>query len=375
MAGNLTIQEVKTNSDLMKFIKFPFKLYKNDKLWVPPLISEEKKLFNRGKNPFWKHADFQAFLAIRDGEIVGRVAGLIDERHNEVHKDKVGFFGFFESINDQEVAKALLDAVKEWIKGKGRNIFRGPMSPSQNDIFGILIEGLEYPPQIMMPYNPPYYKELLENYGLAKAKDMLSFYKDSNVGIPARIKRISEITRKRTKVTVRPMDTKHLDRDVEIIKDLYNKAWELNWGFVPLTDEEMDDVYKKLLKFYEPDLVLIAEVEGKPVGVGISVPDINQVLIKIKNGKLFPFGIFKFLWYKRKINCVRCMIFGLLKEYRKTGIPLVMFEETEKNGLRHGYMQAEIGWNLEDNDAINQFDSQIGGRIYKRQRVYQMPIK
>ena len=203
---------------------------------------------------------------------------------------------------------------------------------------------------------------------------MLSFFKDSKVGIPQRIKRLSEITRKRTKVIVRPIDPKHLDRDVAIIKDLYNKAWELNWGFVPLTDEEMDDVYKKLVKFYEPELVLIAEVEGKPVGVGISVPDINEVLIKM-NGRLFPFGILKFFWYKRKIITVRSMIFGLLKEYRKTGIPLVMFEETEKNGLKNGYTQAEIGWNLEDNDSINQFDSQIGGRIYKRQRVYQMPIK
>jgi GNAT superfamily N-acetyltransferase len=374
MAGNLTILEVKSNSDLKKFIMFPFKLYKKDKRWVPPLISEEKILFNRGKNPFWKHAEYQAYLAIRDGEVVGRVAGIIDERHNEIHKDKVGFFGFFEAINDKEVTKALLDAAKEWIKGKGRKIFRGPMSPSQNDIFGVLIEGLEYPPMIMMPYNPPYYKELMESYGLAKAKDMLSFYKDSKVGIPQRIKRLSEITRKRTKVVVRTIDTKHLDRDVAIIKDLYNKAWELNWGFVPLTSEEMDDVYKKLVKFYEPELVLIAEVGGKPVGVGISVPDINQVLIKL-NGRLFPFGIIKFFWYKRKINTVRCMIFGLLKEYRKTGIPLVMFEETEKNGLKNGYTQAEIGWNLEDNDSINQFDSQIGGRIYKRQRVYQMPIK
>jgi len=374
MAGNLTILDVKTKSDLKKFIMFPFKLYKKDKCWVPPLISEEKILFNRGKNPFWKHAEYQAYLAIRDGEVVGRVAGLIDERHNEIHKDKVGFFGFFEAINDKEVTSALLDAAKEWVKDKGRKIFRGPMSPSQNDIFGVLIEGLEYPPMIMMPYNPPYYKELMEGYGLAKAKDMLSFFKDSKVGIPQRIKRLSEITRKRTKVIVRPMDTKHLDRDVAIIKDLYNKAWELNWGFVPLTNEEMDDVYKKLVKFYEPELVLIAEVEGKPVGVGISVPDINEVLIKM-NGRLFPFGILKFFWYKRKIITVRSMIFGLLKEYRKTGIPLVMFEETEKNGLRNGYTQAEIGWNLEDNDAINQFDSQIGGRIYKRQRVYEMPIK
>lgn len=374
MAGNFTIQEVKSSSDLMKFIKFPFTLYKGYKNWVPPLISEEKILFNREKNPFWKHADYQAFIAIRDGKVVGRVAGLIDDRHNEVHKDKVGFFGFFECIEDQEIANALLDTAKVWVKNKGKDTFRGPMSPSQNDIFGILVEGLEYPPMIMMPYNPPYYKDMMEKYGLVKVKDMLSFYKDSNVGIPPRVKRISEITRKRTKVTVRSIDTKNLANELAIIKDLYNKAWELNWGFVPLTNEEMDDVYHKLIKFYEPELVLIAEVEGKPVGVGISVPDINQVLIKL-NGRLFPFGLIKFLMYKPKIKGVRCMIFGLLKEYRKTGIPLVLFEETEKNGLKHGYTYAEIGWNLEDNDAINQFDSQIGGRIYKRQRVYQMPIK
>lgn len=374
MSGNLTVLEVKNNSDLKKFIMFPFILYKNDKNWVPPLISEEKVLLNRDKNPFWKHAEYQAFIAVRDGQVVGRVAGLIDERHNEIHKDKVGFFGFFESLNEQEIANALLDAAKAWVKSKGRNEFRGPMSPSQNDIFGVLIEGLEYPPMVMMPYNPLYYKDLMEGYGLEKAKDMLSFFKDSKVGIPSRIKRIAEITRKRTKVVIRPIDTKNMERDLAIVKDLYNKAWELNWGFVPLTNEEMDDVYKKLTQFYEPDLVLIAEVQGKPVGIGISVPDINEVLIKMK-GRLFPFGFFIYLMNKKKIKSVRSLIFGFLKEYRKTGIPLVMFEETEKNGLKHGYTQAEIGWNLEDNDAINQFDSQIGGRIYKRQRVYQMPIK
>jgi hypothetical protein len=353
---------------------YPFKLYKDYENWVPPLISEQKKLFNRDKNPFWKHADYQAFLAYRDGEIVGRVAGLVDERHNEFHKDKIGFFGFFESIHDDEVTRQLLDAAKEWIKSKGKDTLRGPMSPSQNDIFGILIEGYDHPPKLMMPYNPPYYKELMENYGLKKAKDMLSFYKDSKVGIPPRIKRIADIARRRTKVNVRTLDTKNLNRDVEVIKDLYNKAWELNWGFVPMTSEEMDDAYAMLKQIYDPELILIAEVKGKPVGLGITVPDINEALIKI-NGKLFPFGLFKLLWYKKRIKSCRSLIFGFLKEYRNTGIPLVVFEETEKNGLRNGYEWGEIGWNLEDNDAINQFDSQIGGRIYKRQRVYETPIK
>lgn len=170
------------------------------------------------------------------------------------------------------------------------------------------------------------------------------------------------------------MDTKNIDRDVAIIKEIYNKAWELNWGFVPLTTEEMDDVYENLVKIYDPELVIIAEVKGKPVGVGITIPDINEVLIHL-NGRLLPFGIFKFFWYKRKIKSARAMIFGLLIEYRNTGIPLVMFEATELNGIRNGFIEGEIGWNLEDNDAINQFDSQIGGRIYKRQRVYEIPIK
>jgi hypothetical protein len=374
MSGGVIIKEVKTKSDLMKFIKFPFKLYKGDKNWVPPLISEQKKLFNRDYYPFWKHADYQAFLAYRNGEIVGRVAGIIDDRHNEFHKDKVGFFGFFEAINDDEVTKELLDAAKEWIKSKGRNVFRGPMSPSQNDIFGVLIEGLDKPPAIMMPYQPPYYTNLREKYGLKKAKDMLTFFKDCHVGIPKRVKRLADISRKRTGVVVRTLDPKNLERDVAILKDIYNEAWELNWGFVPMTDEEMDHTVIDLKKFYDPDLIVIAEVKGKPVGIGISIPDINEVLIHL-NGRLFPLGILKFLLYKRKIKTTRSMVFGLLKEYRKTGIPLIMFEETEKNGLAKGYVQGEIGWNLEDNDAINQFDSQIGGRIYKKMRVFEMHIK
>jgi hypothetical protein len=365
MAGNITIKEVKNKKDLMKFIKFPYKLYKKDKNWVPPLIIEEKKMFNRDKNPFWKHAEYQAFLAYRDGEIVGRVAGLIDERHNEFHKDKVGFFGFFEAINDEEVTRLLLNAAKEWVKANGRKKLRGPMSPSQNDIFGVLIEGNDMPPKILMPYNPLYYKDLMESYGMKKAKDMLSFYKDGRAGIPPRVKRIADIARRRTKVHIRTMDTKNIDRDVAIIKEIYNKAWEINWGFVP---------YKKLIQFYDPELVIIAEVKGKPVGVGITIPDINEALIHL-NGRLLPFGIIKYLWYKRKIKSVRGLIFGLLTEYRNTGISLVMFEETDVNGIRNGFIEGELGWNLEDNDAINQFDSQVGGRIYKRQRVYEIPIK
>jgi hypothetical protein len=241
-----------------------------------------------------------------------------------------------------------------------------------NDECGFLLEGFDASPVIMMPYNPPYYLEFCERYGFEKAKDLYAYLK-GEVGVVGRIAKLVERVKKKEHVVVRPIDMRQFDREVAIIKEIYNAAWELNWGFVPMTDREMDLMAKELKPIAEPELVLIAEVSGQPVGVSISLPDYNQVLKRL-NGRLGPINLLKFLYYRRKITGLRGVLFGLKKEYRRTGINVVMYYETEMRGARLGYRWCEMSWNLEDNHLINRFDEAIGGKLYKKYRIYEKAI-
>jgi GNAT superfamily N-acetyltransferase len=252
-------------------------------------------------------------------------------------------------------------------------VMRGPVNPSMNDECGFLLEGFDKPPVAMMTYTPPYYLELAEQYGFKKAKDLYALIKTLKDGVPARMERIIEKIKKNTAVRLRPLDMKNFGRDIQYLKDIYNSAWEKNWGFVPMTSEEMDLAAEKLKQFVKPELVLFAEINGKPIGVAVSIPDINQVLSKI-NGKLGPVGIFKFLYYRNKIDGIRALLGGVKKEYRNTGIISVLYYETEKAALRLGYKWCELGWNLEDNDLINKFDEAIGGKVYKKYRICEIDL-
>lgn len=367
----IDLKVVKTKDDLSKFIKLPWKIYKDDMYWVPPLIAEVEELLNRDKNPFWKHADRELFLALKDKEVIGRIAAVIDDNHNNFHNEKTGFFGFFECINDSEVADILLNNAKEWCKSKGMNLLRGPISPSTNDEWGLLIEGFDSSPVIMMPYNPEYYRDLLERYGLKKAKDLFAFIKKA--GVPERIAKLVQRVKRKHNVTVRQIDMKHFDRDVQIIKDIYNSAWEKNYGFVPMTEDEMNLMAKKLKPMAIPPLILFAEINGEPVGSSITIPDYNQILKKL-NGKLNLIGILKYLYYKNKVDGTRSIVFGIKKEHRSTGINTVLYYETEMAGLKLGYKWCELSWNLEDNDLINKFDEAVGGKLYKKYRVFEVSI-
>ena len=249
----------------------------------------------------------------------------------------------------------------------------GPVNPSMNDENAFLLEGFDKPPSVMMPYTPPYYLTLAEQYGFKKAKDLFSFIKYAKDGIPPRVEKMINRIKKRTNVKVRPFSMKNFDRDVQYLKNIYNAAWEKNWGFVPMTDEEIDITGKKLKQFVEPKLVLFAEMEGQPVAVTVTVPDINQILKKL-NGRLGPIEMLKFLYYKNKITGARSLIGGVMKEYRETGIIAVLYYETEKANLKLGYEWCELGWNLEDNDLINRFDEAIGGKLYKKYRIYEKEI-
>jgi len=369
----IEIASVKTKKDLDIFLKLPWAVYKDLPNWVPPLLSEAAEILDTVKNPFWEHARRELFLAREDGRPVGRIAAIVDDSHNVFHGDKTGFFGFFECANNPEAAAALFDEAKKSLKTSGMSVMRGPVNPSMNDECGFLLEGFDRPPAAMMPYTPPYYLELAEQYGFKKAKDLYAFIKPLKDGVPERMEKIIERIKKNTAVKVRPLDMKNFARDIGYLKDIYNAAWEKNWGFMPMTSREMDLAAVKLKQFVRPELVLFAEINDKPVGVSVTIPDINQVLARL-NGRLGPIGLLKFLYYRNRIDGIRALIGGVRKEYRNTGIISVLYHETEKAAVRLGYKWCELGWNLEDNDLINKFDEAIGGKLYKKYRIYEMPV-
>ncbi|MEA1987222.1 MAG: GNAT family N-acetyltransferase [Candidatus Marinimicrobia bacterium] len=370
----MKIIKVNDKKTMKKFIHMPWKIYKNDKNWVPPLLIGEKEKFNKNKFPFFEHSEADFFIAEKDGKIVGRIAGIKNNRHLDVYKDDVGFFGFFESIDDQNVANALLDKACNWLKNRGLKYVRGPENYSQNEEVGLLIDAFDSPPVVMMTYNPPYYKKLIENYGFKKEMDLYAYNLENVTHIPARLKRAVHLLKKKYNYRIRKVNLKKLDSEVKKIKTIYDSAWSENWGAVPFTDAEINHIKKELVQILDPDLAYIAEIDGKPVGVGLSIPNINEAIIKT-NGRLFPFGLLKLLWHKRKIKSVRVIILGILPNQRHKGIDTALYYETFKNGIKNGYTSGEMSWILENNYPMrNALEKIYGSKIYKTYRIYQRPI-
>jgi len=371
--NTVRIVKVTSKKDLRAFIKFPWEVYKGDPNWVPPLIMDVKEKLDKKKNPFFEHSEMELFLAYKNGKITGRIAAIVDNNHNEFHDEKVVFFGMYECLDDLETTQALLDQVAAWGLERGLSTFRGPMNLSMNDECAFLLEGFDSPPMIMMTYNPRYYLDLMEKCGLVKAKDLYAFYMDATEHMVKRIQGIVNEIKKKTGVSLRSLNMKKIDEEVEKIKYVYNNGWEKNWGFVPWTENEMDHMAKKLKTFSDPDIVVIAEFKGKPVGFAFALPNYNEVLIKL-NGRLTPLAILKFLIYRRKIESVRAVVFGIVKEYRQTGLSYLLYSEFEKNVKKKGYKWGETSWQLEDNDAINRFVKSIGGKVYKKYRIFEKSI-
>ncbi|MFH2069992.1 MAG: GNAT family N-acetyltransferase [Elusimicrobiota bacterium] len=370
----IEIKRVETKTDLMEFISVPWTIYKNDPNWVPPLISEMKTILSEKKNPFWKHSEKTLFIALQDGKPVGRVAGVIDRNFVEFQNANTGFFAFFESVDDRETATALLDSAMEWLKGKGMESMIGPTAPSTNDEMGLLYEGYDSPPFLMMPYNPPYYHTLLKNYGMEKAKDLLAFFMDEQSAPRERLKRIVGAVQKHIpELVVRPVNMSDYKQETRRIREIYNSAWEKNWGFVPWTEEEFYSQCERMKSLILPETTLLAFVGDRPVGMLIGVPDYNEVLKKL-NGRLGPLEIVKFLWYKRKIKTMRILIMGVIKEYRNRGIEGAMYQKIIENGFRLGFRGGEFSWILEDNIMMCRAAEMLGGNVYKRYRVYEMRI-
>lgn len=371
--SDIHIEKVKSRKDLKKFIRFPWNVYKDDPNWVPPLIMEIKERLDNKKNPFFEHAEMDLFLANKGDEVVGRVAAILDENHNKVHNEKIVFFGLYESFNDLETAESLLAQAAEWGKERGMDVLRGPMSLCMNDECAFLLEGFDSPPVIMMPYNPRYYLELMEKCEMVKAKDLYAFYMQREHEAAAKVRGIVEKAREEIKVEIRCADMKNLDEEAKKIQFVYNQAWEKNWGFVPWTQSEMDYMVKKLKQIADPSLVILAEHKERPVGFAFGLPNYNEVL-KRMNGRLTPLGILKFLYYRKKIKGMRGIVFGILKEYRMTGLSYLLFSELERNAIKEGYEWGETSWQLEDNVAINKFIESLGGRIYKKYRIFERKI-
>lgn len=364
----MEIIEVKAKRDLDDFIKLPFFIYSKDPLFVPPLIKDMYEKFSR-KNPFFHHASVRCFLAKKEGKAAGRIISIINRRHIEFHNERAGFFGFFESQNDQEIASALLNKVSEVLRKEGMEIMRGPMNFSTNEECGFLIEGFNEPPMLMMPYNPPYYNDLMERYGMTKSKDLYAFIYNVQEEIPEKIERVAAIAEKMG-IKVRPISKKNFKSEMQAFKDIYNSAWEKNWGFIPLTDGELNYLAIKLKSIVMPELTLIAEKDNEPVGFLGLLPDFNYVLKQTK-GKINLISIIKALYYSKKIKDLRLLLLGIKKEYRIRGVGALLFREGFKGVKKGGYERVEFSWILEDNIPVQRLVEMIGGRLYKKYRIYE----
>ena len=372
--SNVKVKSVKTKKEFKQFLKFPWKIYEGDKNWVPPLFMEKKKVLNKEKNPFFKDADMEMYLAERNGELVGRIAAIRNDAHNRTHNENIGFFGFFESVNDQEVANELLSTAESWLKQQGLDAMRGPANPSSNDEYALLIEGFDDPPRLMMTYNSPYYMDLLDNYGLKKIKD-LNAYKIENRKLlkSEKLIRVAEIAKKRSGVTIRPVNMKRFKEELELVKFVYNKAWAPNWGFIPMRDDEIDSLASDLKPLVNPSLVLFAEVKGETVGFALVMPDYNELFIDM-NGHLFPFNFLKLYTQKKKIKWARVITLGIIPEYQKRGLDAVFYYEITKRAEENGILKGEASWILEDNEMMNRGAQVMKGELYKKYRVYQKDI-
>ena len=362
---------------MKQFIMLPWKIYENDPAWVPPLIMERKEHLDPSKNPFFDYGKAQYFLAVDGDRPVGRISAHLNPLHNERYNDKVGFFGFFECIDDPSVARQLLDTAEDWLKGQGMDTSRGPLSFTINDEVGVLVEGFEYPQKFLMAHSPPYYAKLITDSGYQKAMEMYAWdYISGEVNPMA--EKIAQRVQDLEGLVIREVDPSQMAREVGIITDVFNSAWSKNWGFVPFTKQEMAKIAKDLKMILDPRLALVAEYKGEPIAISIAFPDLNQV-IKDLNGRLFPFGLLKLIWRvkRRKYTDARLALLGIKKEHRGGvlgGLSVALYVRMHKTSRTLGHRGGELGWTLETNEKINRGIELMGGRVYKRYRVYDKPL-
>ena len=357
-----------------KYIDFPHDLYADDPNYVPELYMAQKDLFSRKKNPFYKSAEVQHFLAYRDDKIVGRITAFDNKRYNEIHKSNVGFFGFFDLINDKQVCDALINTAVSWCKERGFEAIMGPFNYSLNDTAGLLVQGYDEPPKIMMTYNQPYYKDLLEDYGFKKDMDLFAYILYTHKASEKSI-RLAQALEKRLAnqgITIRNINMKKFDEEVANLMDAYNASWEDNWGAIPMTEEEILLLGSELKMIANPDWIYIAEDKGKVVGFGVTLNNINEITKDFKKGRIFPFNIFKLLFRRHKTKYVRILALGVLKEYRKKGIEAILFSKNILQARKDNVIAGEVSWVLENNEEMVRSAEKLNSELYKIYRIYRL---
>ena len=375
----LEIIRVQSKTDFKRFIELPWQIYDPTQYpkWIPPLRLMVMDGLDTKKNPFYKRAAREMFLAVRDDRVVGRIAAIENKSHNEFHEDRVGFFGFFEAFNDQEAANALFNAAGEWLAARGLDTMRGPMSPSTNHEVGLLVSGYEHDPTIMTAWNPSYYHELCVGAGFVKAKDLLAYQlpmRDPNFDLPERFSQHAKRAITRSNLVFRDIELKKFMSELELCWDIYNAAWEKNWGFIPMSKEEFIYMAKEMKALIVPQFAFMAEIDGVPAGFMLVLPDFNQIFKRIPNGKLLPTGLFKLLLGKKSLKGFRVLLLGVKPEFRSRSIFQLFVHEVFRRGRAYGATDVELSWILEDNHLMTQPMEAIKAPEYRRWRVYDRAI-
>ena len=371
--SEIKISEVSTRRDRDAFIKFQWRIYANDPVWVPPLIIERKTFLDHKRHPFYRHGDAALFLARQNGEIVGRIMASDDPNYNSLHQSNLGCFGLFECIEDRDVAAALFEAAASWLRQKGRTEMMGPIDYSTNYVCGLLIDGFQFPPTILTAHNPPYYRELIESCGFTKAKDWYAWWFADPAKAVTHLRRFAERVRRRWPVTIRPANLKNIREESRRLRQIYNQAWEKNWGFVPFTEAEFEFMTREMKPLLVPEFAWIAEMGNEPIGFTLCLPDIN-VALRDLNGRLtrfgFPIGLIKLLFYKRRIRKGRLIALGVIEKYRRAGVAeMLVLRVMEETMIKRG-ITGELSMTLEDNFMINRFLEAIGATKYKTYRIF-----
>lgn len=369
------IVPVTSKRELAAFIDFPHDLYENDPNYVPELFIAQRDLLTT--HPFHKHSSLQCFLAYENNKIIGRIAGIFNTNHNLYNKRNDGFWGFFDCIDDQETANMLFAAALQWVKGKGADQkFIGPVNFSTNEACGLLIEGFDSPPFLLQTYNYPYYASLIENADFVKQVDLIAWHWEGSNYDDKSVRLLTALQErlKRNNIVIRKVDLKNFKAETAKLREVYNSAWDQNTGFVPLNDDEFDYLAKDLKLILDPDFALVAEQNGKIVAFGLALPNFNEVLQKVKRGRLLPTGIFKILLNKNKVRSLRIYALGVVDGFRKMGIEACLYGTIIKEYKRKGFLHAEAGWTLEHNTLINEAIIAIKGDPYKKYRIYEKSI-
>ena len=372
MSESIDIRPVRGRGGIRRFVDYMYDRNARDPHWVPPLRLSEHERLNPKKNPFFAHAEVELLLAWRGDRVIGRIAAIDDRLHREAHGDNAAMFGFFEAA-DAEVSRALLAAVEAWARARGRTRVRGPISPSMNEMCGLLVDGFDTDPMLLMPHNPPEYGAQIESAGYSKVKDLFAWIHVLQREMPPAFAHAARRLREKHRVTIRPLNLKEFTREVERLRAIYCTAWERNWGFVPPTDAEFRRIATELKPIFDPRCTVCAEVNGEMVAVVVAVPDINQAL-KGTNGRLFPLGLLRLLMRKRYVSQVRLLLLGIDERHRRLGLFPLLLAEWHRQMQSTPYLRAEFSWVLEDNRDINKAAELAGATRYKTYRIYEKAL-